>query len=166
MKRFSLVTFTATAMILGAGLSGCTTLAPYGQQRGVSGQGYSEQRIEDDRYRVSYNGVGDASRVIDFALARASDLTLNHGYEWFEVVRSWTDGHPNSAGGIRPSVSIGGGTGSYGGYRSSSMGVGLGLNITGPQPTSTTLEIIMGRGPKPNRANVYDAESVQRSIPR
>ncbi|MCA0368355.1 MAG: hypothetical protein LCH57_09895 [Proteobacteria bacterium] len=162
MKRLA-IALTGLSVLA---LTACASLAPYGQQRGSGGQGYSEQRIESNRYRVTYNGVGAAGRVADWALVRAADLTTEQGYDWFEVTQSWTDGRPGGAGGVRPSVSIGGGSSRYGGYSASGVGVGVGLNFTGPQPTSTTLEVVMGRGAKPNSPNAYDARSVQGSIPR
>ena len=162
MKRLAIALTGLSALALTA----CASLAPYGQQRGSGWQGYSEQRIESNRYRVTYNGVGAAGRVADWALVRAADLTTEQGYDWFEVTQSWTDGRPGGAGGVRPSVSIGGGSSRYGGYSASGVGVGVGLNFTGPQPTSTTLEVVMGRGAKPNSPNAYDARSVQGSIPR
>ena len=162
MKRLALALTGLSALALTA----CASLAPYGAQMGPNGQGYSEQRIESNRYRVTYNGVGAAGRVADWALVRAADLTTEQGYDWFEVTQSWTDGRPGGAGGVRPSVSIGGGSSRYGGYSASGVGVGVGLNFTGPQPTSTTLEVVMGRGAKPNSPNAYDARSVQGSIPR
>ena len=162
MKRLAIALTGLSALALTA----CASLAPYGQQRGSGGQGYSEQRIESNRYRVTYNGVGAAGRVADWALVRAADLTTEQGYDWFEVTQSWTDGRPGGAGVVRPSVSIGGGSSRYGGYSASGVGVGVGLNFTGPQPTSTTLEVVMGRGAKPNSPNAYDARSVQGSIPR
>ena len=162
MKRLAIALTGLSALALSA----CASLTPYGAQQGPSGQGYSEQRIESNRYRVSYNGVGAAGRVADWALLRAADLTTEQGYDWFEVTQSWTDGRPGGAGGVRPSVSIGGGSSRYGGYSASGVGVGVGLNISGPQPTSTTLEVVLGRGQKPDRPNAYDARSVQGSIPR
>lgn len=162
MKRFAIALTGLSALALTA----CASLAPYGAQMGPNGQGYSEQRIESNRYRVSYNGVGAAGRVADWALVRAADLTTEQGYDWFEVTQSWTDGRPGGAGGVRPSVSIGGGSSRYGGYSASGVGVGVGLNFSGPQPTSTTLEVVLGRGQKPDRPNAYDARSVQGSIPR
>lgn len=162
MKRLAIALTGLSALALSA----CASLAPYGAQQGPSGQGYSEQRIESNRYRVSYNGVGAAGRVADWALVRAADLTTEQGYDWFEVTQSWTDGRPGGAGGVRPSVSIGGGSSRYGGYSASGVGVGVGLNFSGPQPTSTTLEVVLGRGQKPDRPNAYDARSVQGSIPR
>lgn len=162
MKRLAILSLAASALALSA----CASLAPYGAQQGPGGQGFSEQRIESNRYRVTYDGVGDPRRVADYALLRAADLTTQEGYDWFEVTQSWTDGRPGGAGGVRPSVSIGGGTSRYGGYSASGVGVGLGLNFSGPQPTSTTLEIVLGGGRKPDRPNAYDARSVQGSIPR
>ena len=162
MKRLAIALTGLSALALRA----CASLAPSGAQQGPNGQGFSEQRIESNRYRVSYNGVGAAGRVADWALLRAADLTTEQGYDWFEVTQSWTDGRPGGAGGVRPSVSIGGGSSRYGGYSASGVGVGVGLNFSGPQPTSTMLEVVLGRGQKPDRPNAYDARSVQGSIPR
>ncbi len=146
-------------------LAACASLAPYGPQRAANGQGYAEQRIESDRYRVSYNGVGAPGPVADMALLRAADLTLEQGYDWFEVTQRYVDGRPDSAGGFRPdlSVGLGSGSGRYGGYRysSSGVGVGVGLNFQGPSPTSTMLEIRMGRGERPDRGEAYAARDVR-----
>lgn len=162
MKRLAILGLAASSLALVA----CASLAPYGAQGGPGGQGYSEQRIESDRFRVTYNGVGAPGPVADFALLRAAELTTQEGYDWFEVVQSWTDGRPGGAGGVRPSVSIGGGTSRYGGYSASGVGVGLGLDLSGPQPTSTTLEIVMGRGDKPARPSAYDARDVLSALRR
>ena len=160
MKRltFSLIAVSALA------LSACASLAPYGPQQSARGQGFSEQQIETNRFRVTYNGVGAVGPVADRALFRAAQLTVDQGYDWFEVTQRWIDGRPDSAGGVRPSVSIGAGSGRYGGWSTSGVGVGVGLNLSGPQPTSTTLEIVMGRGQRPDRPNAYDARGVQDAI--
>ena len=160
MKRLTLPILAASALALSA----CASLAPYGPQRGPGGQGFAEQRIETDRYRVTYNGVGAPGPVADMALLRAADLTTRNGYDWFEVTQRWVDGRPDSAGGFRPSVSVGAGSGRYGGWSTSGVGVGVGLNFSGPQPTSTTLEILMGRGQRPDRPEAYDARGVQESL--
>ena len=54
--------------------------------------------------------------------------------------------------------------GPYGGFSSSGVGVGVGLNFSGPSQTSTTLEVFMGRGEPPDRAEAYDAREVQRYL--
>lgn len=165
MKRLSILAVALSALTLAA----CASLAPYGPSRGPSGQGFSEQRIEGDRYRVSYRGVGAPGPVADRALLRAAQLTTEQGYDWFEVTQRYIDGRPDSAGGMRPSVSLGYGGGSYGGgrygrYSSSGVGVGVGLNFSGPSPTATVLEVRLGHGARPDRVEAYDARDVQRNL--
>lgn len=162
MNRFSSAAVALTALSMTA----CASLSPYGPQSSPGGQGYSEQRIESNRYQITYRGVGDPRPVADYALLRAADLTIENGNDWFEVTQRWIDGRPDSAGGVRPSVSIGAGSSNYGGFRSSGVGVGVGLNFSGPQPTSTVLEIIMGDGRKPDRPTAYDARDVRNSLGR
>lgn len=159
-----------TLVVVGSALAlaSCASLAPYGPQTGAGGQGYAEQRIESDRYRVTYRGVGAAGPVADLALLRAADLTLEQGYDWFEVTQRYVDGRPDSAGGFRPDVSVGYGSssGRYGGYRysGSGVGVGVGLNFSGPSPTATMLEIRLGRGSVPDRGEAYDAREVRSAL--
>lgn len=152
----------AVALMAGA----CASLQPYGPQAPGGGQGYAEQRIEANRYRITYRGVGAPGPVADLALRRAAELTLQQGHDWFEVTQRWIDGRPDSAGGVRPSVSVGAGSGRYGGYSASGVGVGVGLNFSGPQPTSTLLEVVLGRGPAPDRPGVYDARQVAAALGR
>jgi hypothetical protein len=164
MKRLSMLAVAASALALTA----CASLAPYGPSMGPNGQGFSEQRIESDRYRVTYRGVGAPGPVADRALLRAAQLTTDQGYDWFEVTQRYIDGRPDSAGGVRPSLSVGGGSsrynGRYGGFSSSGVGVGVGLNFSGPSPTQTVLEIRLGRGQRPERAEAYDARDVLRNL--
>ena len=164
MKRLSMLAVAASALALTA----CASLAPYGPSMGPNGQGFSEQRIESDRYRVTYRGVGAPGPVADRALLRAAQLTTDQGYDWFEVTQLYIDGRPDSAGGVRPSLSVGGGSsrynGRYGGFSSSGVGVGVGLNFSGPSPTQTVLEIRLGRGQRPERAEAYDARDVLRNL--
>jgi len=166
MTRLTLPLIAASGLLLSA----CASLAPYGPQAGSGGQGYSEQRIESNRFRVTYSGVGAPGPVADMALLRAAELTAAQGHDWFEVTQRWIDGRPDSAGGLRPSVGVsygsGHGSGRYGSYSGSGVGVGVGLNFSGPSATSTTLEVVMGDGPKPDRPNAWDARSVQDGLRR
>jgi len=166
MSRLTLPLIAVAALVLSA----CASLAPYAAQMGPGEQGYSEQRIESNRFRVTYNGVGAPGPVMDRALLRAAELTTAEGYDWFEVTQRWTDGRLDSAGGLRPSVGVsygaGRGSGRYGSYSTSGVGVGVGLNFSGPSPTSTTLEVVMGRGSRPDRPNAYDARNVQDGLRR
>lgn len=166
MNRLTLPLIAAA----GLALSACASLAPYGAQVSPGGQGYAEQRIESNRFRVTYNGVGAPGPVADYALLRAAELTTAQGYDWFEVTQRWIDGRPDSAGGVRPSVDVGYGSGRYSGrygsYSTSGVGVGLGLNFSGPSATSTTLEVMMGNGRRPDRPDAYDARAVRENLRR
>ncbi len=166
MNRLTLPLIAAA----GLALSACASLAPYGAQVSPGGQGYAEQRIEANRFRVTYNGVGAPGPVADMALLRAAELTTAEGYDWFEITQRWIDGRPDSAGGFRPSVGVGYGSSSYGGrygnYSASGVGLGVGLNFSGPSATSTTLEVLMARGARPDRPEVYEARAVQDNLRR
>ena len=121
--------------------------------------GYREQRLETERYRVSFRANPDLKppQVEDMALRRAAEITVQNGYEWFHVVTRNTElvGGSYSQGG--PTVGIGGSTGSYG----SGVGLGLGFNLGGDsRQYQATLEILMGRGAKPSDPNAYDAQQV------
>ena len=116
-------------------------------------------------YRVT-EIVGTSPDGIDQAIRNGIERagqTLRH-IDWFEVTQRWIDGRPDSGGGVRPSVGVGFSSGRYGGYSASGVGVGLGLNFSGPSPTSTTMEVLMGRGGRPDRSEAYDARGVQDSI--
>ena len=80
----------AVSMALAAGLAACTTATPY--QPNIPGQatsgGYSEIRVEPDRWRVSFQGNTLTSRetVEAYLLFRSAELTVQQGYDWFEMV--------------------------------------------------------------------------------
>lgn len=76
------------ALVLGA----CAQSTPY-QPADGSRYGYEEQRIESDRYLVTFTGnsLTDRRTVETFLLYRAAELTLEQGYDYFTVVRRETD---------------------------------------------------------------------------
>ena len=71
-------------------LSACATATPY--QPNIPGQsvsgGYSEQRVEANRFRVNFTGNSLTSRetVEGYLLFRAAELTVQEGYDWFAIV--------------------------------------------------------------------------------
>ncbi|HEV2531334.1 CC0125/CC1285 family lipoprotein [Phenylobacterium sp.] len=85
----------AVALALTAGLAACATPTPY--QPNIPGQassgGYSELRIEPDRWRVTFNGNSLTSRetVEAYLLYRSAELSVQQGYDWFSIV----DRHTN-----------------------------------------------------------------------
>jgi hypothetical protein len=162
MKRTLL---PALAAISALSLSACATApTPYQPAATANGVGYSEYRIEPGRWRVSFRGGAGArpEYVNDLALRRAADLTLADGYDWFRV----SDRSIQPLGGMSsgPRFSVGVGGGNYG-YRSG-VGVGLGTSfgLGGGPAHAATLEVFMGRGPKPAGADVYDARAIISSL--
>jgi len=85
----------ATALVLATGLGACETATPY--QPAVRGSatsgGYSETRIEPNRWRVNFAGNSMTSRetVEGYLLFRAAELTLQNGDNWFAIVDRQTD---------------------------------------------------------------------------
>ncbi len=77
----------AAALVLTAGLAACATPTPY--QPNVPGQGsyggYSEFRVEPDRFRVNFQGNTLTSRetVEGYLLFRAAELTVEQDFDWF-----------------------------------------------------------------------------------
>lgn len=143
-------------------LAACATPQPYGPATSPTSQGWTLLPIENDRWRVSYRGLGPPELIRDYAMLRAADLTLERGGTWFEVYRESIDaGYP---GGARPSVGVGAGSSRWGGYRSSGVGVGVGVNLSGGEPTTILLEIRIGQGPRPDDRDAYDAAEVARII--
>ena len=87
-------------------LAGCATTY---QPMGGAG-GYEELQLNPNTYRVSFQGNGYTrqERVADFALLRASDLTLAQGSRYFVVVsqgagtQDITFGGGQSTGSVTP----------------------------------------------------------------
>ena len=147
---------TLAFLALAACASGPTK---YGPALKSADMGYREQRLEQERFRVTFRANPDLKgpQVEDMALRRAAELTTQNGYEWFTVVtrNTYLAGGSYTQGG--PTIGVGGSTGSYG----SGLGIGLGFNFGGDdRQYESTLEILMGKGPKPSDPNAYDARTV------
>ena len=65
-------------------LCGCAT--PYRPMK--HGTGFADEQIAPDRFVVTFQGNGQTKSVQanDFALLRAAQLTLEHGFRWFAVM--------------------------------------------------------------------------------
>ena len=126
------------------------------------GYGYTETRVEADRYRIVFAGDGATPPdvVDDYALLRAAELAVENGYDWFRVVGRSMD--ESEKGG----VGIGAGFG--GGGRNVGVGVGSNLGNVGARKFYTAkLEALFGKGEKPADdagGVVYDARSVIETI--
>ncbi len=74
-------------------LAACATSTPYVEAGDGSTFGFSEQRIEDDRYRISFRGnsLTDRETVENYLLFRAAEVTLEAGYDYFIVTEDETE---------------------------------------------------------------------------
>lgn len=85
MKLKSLILLTL-ALALGA----CATQTPY--QPADRGLGFREQKIEDNRYRITFAGNTLTSKqtVENYLLYRAAELTLAQGFDYFVTAQQST----------------------------------------------------------------------------
>ena len=88
MKRLTFAAALAGLVLLGA----CATATPY-QAASNSDRGFSEQKIEDNRFQVQFagNSLTDRKTVETYLLYRAAELTKQNGFDHFRVVRRDTD---------------------------------------------------------------------------
>jgi hypothetical protein len=167
------------ALALTLGLAGCETATPYqplAHGSSTSG-GYSDQRLDDTHFRVSFQGntVTPRATVETFLLYRAAQLTVAQGYDWFETEQRHTDkdqhtyfdgdpfyGPGYGYGYFRPYWSFYGGGGFGRGFGRGWYGGGFyGGQIDTVQKFQATAEIVMHKGPKPQGdARAFDARAV------
>ena len=172
LRKTSVLVALAGALALGA----CATATPY-QPAGLNGQrgGYAEQRLEANRYAVSFSGNSVTSRetVEGSLLFRAAELTVSQGYDWFSIVerqtdrdvRTYVEPDPLYRPWYGPAYPYwypswryyGGGFG----WRTWDPYWGRDRDIRQVDRYEATAEIVMGRGPKPaGDLNAFDAREV------
>lgn len=90
MRNFNRALVSAAAAALVALAGGCASPTPYQPLSSASrtAGGYSDQRLAEDRYRVTFagNALTSRERVESYLLFRAAELTLEQGYDWFLVI--------------------------------------------------------------------------------
>ncbi|WP_374598301.1 hypothetical protein [Brevundimonas sp.] len=162
------VLLAATAALA---LSACATATPYGPASPDSRYGYSQQRIEGDRFRVNFagNSVTSRDQVEMSLLLRAAEVTVENGGDWFTTVNRATDRDTRLTGGTDPFY--------YDRYspfwgpswRYSRRGLwspwrdpfGPDFDVRQIDRYEATSEIVIGRGRKPaNDPNAFDAREV------
>jgi hypothetical protein len=155
------------AAALALALSACASPTPYQTAAMGDGYGYSEQRIEENRFRVSFSGnsATETRTVKNYLLYRAAELTLAQGGDYFVVTaRSGTPDY----GAAGPSTSVGTGVGvGSGGRVSSGWSIGMGVPVGGygGGPSEASAEIVIHRGRKPaGAAEAYDARVVKENL--
>ena len=180
---------TLIALAATVGLSACATTAtksgPTPYQSAAAGKfGFTDQRIEANRYRITFEGNSKTTRqrVEDSLLLRAADVTIDNGYDWFQIAQRATDPKTYSRPQLRSRWAFGGGFG-YSSFRTFHPRYGW-VSYYDPFWSNgfydpffdrfdteeitrfqATAEIILGKGPKPtDRADAYDARDVKMNL--
>ena len=88
-------TALAAGLALSLGLAACETATPYqplAASNAVSG-GFTDQKLDEDHFRVTFAGNSLTSRetVETYLLYRAAELTVDKGFDWFEMAQRQTD---------------------------------------------------------------------------
>ena len=150
-------------ILLCLGLVGCAT--GY-NKKGLAG-GYKDVKIQDDVFKVSFNGNAYTSKTKaeDFTLLRCADLALENNYKYFIIIDEKSDivtsgyttpARANTSG----SVQMYGNQGSYSGTTT----VSGGQTFTYRKPsTSNTIKCFKEK-PEGIGGMVYDAEQVAKNI--
>jgi len=146
-----------------ATLSACASTPTLYQPQSPKGVGYSEYRIESDRFRVTFRGGPGApqEQVSDYALLRAAEVTVGAGYDWFRVVDRQMQVVGDGSG---PRLSVGTGGADFGRHSAVGVGVGTSFNLGGGPALANTIEILLGKGPAPRAPDVYVAREVERTL--
>jgi len=94
------LTFGGAALLLAA----CATATPYGPAEAGGGYGFSEQQIEQDRFRITFRGNSSTARetVENSLLYRSAELTVQQGYDYFIVVENDTEARKSYSGSSYP----------------------------------------------------------------
>lgn len=175
-RSFSRVLRSSVAglVLLAAACATPTPYQPLDPDNRTSG-GFSDQRLESDRFRVSFRGNSLTSRetVETYLLFRAAELTVGQGYDWFMMADRNTERRS------RTYIDRPFGPGPYGfwGPRWSYYGRGYGWRSWDPywgdpfwsdtvdvrtvDRYEAMAEVVMGKGPKPtNEFRAFDARAV------
>lgn len=164
----------AIILSLGIFVGACASHSPY-KAASNSGYGYTETKIDAQRYRVVFKSRGNNKNpAMDYALLRAAELTLQQGYDWFEVVdrhsavlRHRRDSRPSiSASTTRHTHSSGGGLLGLGSQQvhydhGTSAQLGFGDERS---KIEAQLEIWMDKGVRPDSLNAYSALEIANTL--
>ncbi|HWK43096.1 MAG TPA: hypothetical protein VNT30_00140 [Stellaceae bacterium] len=151
---------TLVLMLMLVSLSGCATPTPYQPATPDGRDGYTVQRIETNRFRISFNGNSVTTRqMIDTDLLYlAAEVTVQNGFDYFVVFDRTID--KSTSYQTTPSSSAFGDSFGWGhrGYVSAFGGGGLTTPIS---EYDAIAEITAFKGQKPaNDPQAYDARDV------
>lgn len=157
----------AAIAALGA-LAACAHPTPYQPAASDSGDGYTSQRIENNRFRISFRGNSLTSRqtVDTYMLYRCAEVTLENGYDYFVIVNKDVD---KNTGYENYGDDLAWGWGGGWGWRHGWGGPGpWGPGYDYSRPVSTydaIADIVLFRGPKPASDHyAYNAQEIMNAV--
>lgn len=161
MMKYRILTLAAASIV-----AACASATPYQPTPDGGRWGYQESQIENNRYRVSFQGnsLTDRETVETYLLFRAAELTVSEGFDHFILATRATDtetrvqtigSDPFDRYGIHYSFYH-----PRWGWRSRYDPVWHNTQYRESTRFEASAEVLFGRGPKPDDANAYDARSV------
>ena len=151
-------------------IASCASVSKY-QPASNDGYGYEEFAITDTRYRISFRARGDDRDMANgFALLRAAELTLQKGYDWFDVVDRQSEVSRDDRGATGPAIASPPTVTRSCGLLGCTSRVTPGYGYTGAsrlpprEETEVLIEIYLGRGIRPADRDTYDARQVAETI--
>ena len=149
-------------------LAACVTATPYRAAEHEHDYGYQQQKIEQDRYRLSFAGNSSTSRqtVENYLLYRAAELTLEQGKDYFIVIKSDTEKNTEQHSTVVGAPSFHFGYGHHRGYgHHHSYGVGFNIINTNYSDYQAFGVILLKAGKKPaDNHDAYDARQVLENL--
>jgi hypothetical protein len=152
-------------------LAGCATPTPYAPANPAASnhEGYTETRIEDNRYHLKFSGNVATPRetVETYMLYRAAELTLMNGFDYFTVVTRSTQSQKHETATFEDGYWRPYGRFSWRYYRGGWGPWGSAIEIDSHtyEQFEAEGEIVMSKGKKPdNDANAYDARQVKANL--
>lgn len=143
-------------------LAACAKPTPY--QAATDGYGFTQQRIEQNRYRINFSGnsLTPLPVVEDYMLYRAAEITIDHGYDYFDISDKDIDKSTRYYATFNGPIGgfYGRGFPRYGyGY---GFGAGFGTgNLRPIESYTTSANVVMFKGQKPaDDPDAYDAKDV------
>lgn len=145
---------TALAIIA---LAACARPTPYQVATAAGTDGYVEQEIGADQYRIGFSGNGITTRkTVDlYLLFRAAELTQEKGFDYFIVGNRQDFIDPQGIGGRQSQISF---------ARRQELLIGSGIRSRFGEEVvdhyGAEIDILMQKGEMPNSANVHKAVDV------
>lgn len=142
-------------------LTACVTTTPY-QPQDRRGFGFSEQRLQEQRFRVRFSGNTATPRetVENYLLYRAAEITLENGATHFRFVDREVDKDERQRQQFVTGVGFG-----FGGWGRPGFGNAI-LIDSGPalRQFNAHADIILVREPNPADPDLFDAAELKRNL--